>query len=93
MENQSTADPYFYASATKHLGIGMSVCRSVCRSVSTQLSKKFGDIGGAAVLTVKSGQRPACSQDNCTVQCTVHVRTQQKFWHEHRHCTHGNDVF
>ena len=36
---------YFYASATKHLGIGMSVGlsvgRSVGRSVSTQLSKKF----------------------------------------------------
>ena len=42
-------DKCFYASATKHLGIGMSVgrsvglsvCRSVGRSVSTQLSKKF----------------------------------------------------
>ena len=35
-----------YASATKHLGMGMSVCLSVClsicRLVSTQLSKKFG---------------------------------------------------
>ena len=32
---------YCYASATKHLGIGMSVGLSVGWSVSTQLSKKF----------------------------------------------------
>ena len=35
----------FYASAIKHLGIGLSVGWLV----STQISKKFGDIGWAAV--------------------------------------------
>ena len=61
----------FYASSTKHLGIGMSVSLFVL----TQ-TKKFGDICWATVKTLKTGQCPGCSRDNCTVQCTVHLYTQ-----------------
>ena len=44
----------FYASAIKHLGIGLSVGWLV----STQISKKLGNIGWATVQTTKRGQRP-----------------------------------
>ena len=54
---------FVYASATKHLGIDMLVGLSV----STQISKKFGDIGWETVQIVKQGKCQGCSRDNCTV--------------------------
>ena len=62
--------------ATKDRYVCRSVGLLVGLSVSTQISKKFGDIGWATVQTMKRSQRPGCSQDNCKVQCTVHVCTQ-----------------
>ena len=69
----------FYALATKHLGIGMSVCLSVglsvCLSVCFDTTFKKVETMSCKVYTVQSvytGQGPG----------TVHVYTQ--LWAEHR---------
>ena len=59
----------FYASATKHLGIGMSVDWSVCRSVSTQLSKKFKRCRARSVLYSLCTLVRALVQYMCTHSC------------------------
>ena len=62
----------FNASATKHLGIGMSVDLSVCRLVSTQLSKTFGWHHARSILY--------CAYRLCTL---VGALEQYMFAHSH----------